>query len=87
DGQGNNVERLSVRRSIAGRFSQVTVLGQHGQYDNDGLDTTRSHLRSVVQDESLARRGIFRPKVVIDSSSESQDMATTRARKVLADSK
>lgn len=87
DGQGNNVERLSVRRSIANRFSQVTVLGQHGQYDNDGLDTTRSHLRSIVQDETLARRGIFRPKVIIDSSSENQDMATTRARKVLADSK
>ncbi|MGO2713257.1 phage baseplate assembly protein [Pseudomonas helleri] len=87
DGVGNNVERLSVRRSIANRFSQVTVLGQHGQYDNDGLDTTRSHLKSVVQDDTLARRGIFRPKVVIDSSSENQSMATTRARKVLADSK
>lgn len=87
DGVGNNVERLSVRRSIANRFSQVTVLGQHGQYDNDGFDTARSHLRSVVKDETLARRGIFRPKVVVDSSSENQDMATTRARKVLADSK
>lgn len=87
DGQGNNVERLSVRRSIAGRFSQITVLGQHGQYDNDGLDTGRAHLRSVIQDETLAKRGIFRPKVVIDSASESQDIATTRARKLLADSR
>lgn len=86
-GQDNNVERLSVRRSIANRFSQVTVLGQHGQYDNDGHDTSRSHLRSVVKDDALARRGIFRPKIVIDSSSESQDMATTRARKVLSDSR
>ena len=86
-GQGNNVERLSVRRSIANRFSQITVLGQHGQYDNDGYDTTRSHLRSVVQDETLAKRGIFRPKVIIDSASESQDMATTLARKLLADSR
>lgn len=87
DGQGNNVERLSVRRSIANRFSQITVLGQHGQYDNDGYDTSRSHLRSVISDDVLAKRGIFRPKVVIDSSSESQDMATTRARKLLADSR
>lgn len=86
-GQGNNVERLSVRRSIANRFSQITVLGQHGQYDNDGYDTTRSHLRSVVRDETLAKRGIFRPKIIIDSASESQDMATTRARKLLADSR
>lgn len=87
DGVGNNVQRLSVRRSIANRYSQITVLGQHGQYDNDGLDTKRAHLRSVIQDETLARRGIFRPKVVIDSSSENQDMATTRARKLLADSR
>lgn len=87
DGVGNNVQRLSVRRSIANRFSQITVLGQHGQYDNDGLDTKRAHLRSVIQDDTLARRGIFRPKVVIDSSSENQDMATTRARKLLADSR
>jgi prophage tail gpP-like protein len=87
DGQGNNVERLSVRRSFAIRYSQITVLGQHGQYDNDGFDTTRSHLRSVIQDDALAKRGIFRPKVIVDSSSESQDMATTRARKLLADSR
>jgi prophage tail gpP-like protein len=87
DGEGNNVQRLSARRSIANRYSQITVLGQHGQYDNDGLDTKRSHLRSVIQDETLARRGIFRPKVVIDSASENQDMATTRARKLLSDSR
>lgn len=87
DGVGNNVDRLSVRRSIANRYSQITVLGQHGQYANDGLDTKRSHLRSQVQDETLARRGIFRPKVIVDSSSENQDMATTRARKLLADSR
>jgi prophage tail gpP-like protein len=87
DGFGNNVQRLSVRRSIANRFSQITVLGQHGQYDNDGLDTSRSHVRSVIQDETLARRGIFRPKVVIDSACENQDIAKTRATKLLADSK
>lgn len=87
DGVGNNVQRMSVRRSIANRYSQITVLGQHGQYDNDGLDSKRAHLHSVIQDETLARRGIFRPKVIIDSASENQDMATTRARKLLADSR
>jgi len=87
DGVGNNVQRLSVHRSIVNRHSQITVLGQHGQFDNDGLDSKRAHLRSVIQDETLARRGIFRPKVVIDSASENQDMATTRARKLLADSR
>lgn len=87
DGVGNNVKRLSVRRSIVNRHSQITVLGQHGQYDNDGLDSQRAHLRSVIQDDTLARRGIFRPKVTVDSASENQDMATTRARKLLADSR
>lgn len=87
DGQGNNVERLSLRRSMPGRFSQVTVLGQHGQYDGDGYDTTRSKLKTVVKDDVLASRGIFRPKVVIDSSCENQDMSTARARKLLADSR
>jgi len=87
DGQGNNVESLSVRRSIAGRYSQITVLGQHGQYTGGGVTGGQSHLRSVVQDVALVQRGIFRPKVVIDSSSENQDMATTRARKLLADSR
>lgn len=87
DGVGNNVQRLSVRRSMPGRHSQITLLGQHGQYDDDGYDTSRAHTRAVIQDETLARRGIFRPRVVIDSASESQDMATARARKLLADSR
>lgn len=87
DGQGNNVERLSLTRSMPGRYSQVTVLGQHGQYDNDGYDTSRSKLKTVVKDDVLARRGIFRPKVVIDSSCENQDMSQARARKLLADSR
>jgi len=87
DGVGNNVEQLSLRRSLPGRFSQVTVLGQHGQYDADGYDTSRAKLKTVVRDEALAQRGIFRPKVVIDSSCEDQDMASARARKLLADSR
>ncbi|MGQ7818831.1 phage baseplate assembly protein [Metapseudomonas furukawaii] len=87
DGHGNNVQRLSVRRSIANRYSQVTVLGQHGQYDNDGWDTSRSHIASTVQDQALSRRGIFRPQVIVDSASETQDLATRRARKLLADSR
>ncbi|WP_282339383.1 phage baseplate assembly protein [Pseudomonas sp. PS02288] len=87
DGVGNNVQRLSVRRSMPGRYSQITLLGQHGQYEDDGYDTSRAHLRSVVKDETLAKRGIFRPRVIVDSASENQDMATTHARKLLADSR
>jgi len=87
DGQGNNVERLSLRRSMPGRYSQVTVLGQHGQFDGDGYDTTRAQLRTIVQDTALAQRGIFRPKVVVDTACENQDMSQARARKLLADSR
>lgn len=87
DGQGNNVEQLSVRRSIANRFSQITVLGQHGQYVDEDYNVQKTHQKAVIQDDTLAKRGIFRPKVIIDSSSESQDMATLRARKLLADSR
>ncbi|MHC8308201.1 hypothetical protein ACYZUC_01085 [Pseudomonas sp. GT1P32] len=81
------VARSNSVSSIANRYREITVLGQHSQYDPDELDAKRSHLRSTVQDQALARRGIFRPKVVIDSSNESQDMATTRARKLLSDSR
>ncbi|MGJ8523009.1 hypothetical protein R84981_001702 [Carnimonas sp. R-84981] len=86
DGANNNVTRLSVRRSIANRFSQITVLGQHGQYANDGLDGSQAHIQSQVQDQALTSRGIFRPKVVVNSA-ESADMASTVARKLLADSR
>lgn len=83
---GNNVERLSVRRSIADRYSQVTVLGQHGAFEGDGWDTDRTTLQAKIQDTALARRGIFRPRVVVDSGCDSTDLARARAQKLLADS-
>lgn len=82
----NNIEALSVRRGMAERFSQVTVLGQHGQFDDDDFDTDRTTLKAVVKDEALARRGIFRPRVIVDSACDTTDLATSRARKMLADS-
>ncbi|MDF5874234.1 hypothetical protein P4112_24535 [Pseudomonas aeruginosa] len=35
----------------------------------------------------MTRRGIFRPQVIVDSASETQDLTTRRARKVFADSR
>lgn len=55
DGKGNNVMGLSVERSFVERYSQITALAQHGQYDNDGLDPDRAHGKAVVQDKSLTR--------------------------------
>lgn len=87
DGQANNVQRLAVRRSIAQRFSEVRVLGQHGMFDNRyDAPTTRTAIESKVTDDALARRGIFRPRVVVDSGCDSANLARDRATKLLADS-
>lgn len=87
DGDGNNVERMSVRRSMAERYSHLSVLGQHGQYLGDAWDSSRGALRADVQDSGLTERGIFRPRIVVDSGCETPDRATLRARKLLADSR
>jgi len=86
DGRGNNIERLTVRRSIAQRYSEVTVLGQHGAFDADDWESNRTTLKALAKDEALARRGIFRPRVVVDSACDSTSLATSRAKKLLADS-
>lgn len=87
DGADNNVASLSLRRSMAERYSQITVLGQHGQFDGDGFGVDRVGLHAKVSDDALAQRGIFRPRVVVASDCDSTDLATARARKLLADSK
>lgn len=82
----NNVESLSVRRGMAGRYSQVTVLGQHGQFQGDDVGVNRTTLKAEVKDDALARRGIFRPRVVIDQACDTTDLARDRAQKLMADS-
>lgn len=86
DGRGNNVERLNLRRSIANRYSEVVVLGQHGAFGGGQWLTDRTALKARQVDSALQQRGIYRPRVVVDASCDSGDLATARARKLLADS-
>lgn len=86
DGADNNVTRMSVRRSMAESHSPITVLGQHGQFDGDGYQVDRVGLSAKVQDDALARRGIFRPRVVVASDCDNHAQAAERANKLLADS-
>lgn len=86
DGDGNNITRISVRRSIAQRYSQITVLGQHGAFDGNDWGNNRTTLKAQAKDDALARRGIFRPRVVVDGACDSNNLAASRAKKLLADS-
>lgn len=80
-GQGNNVLSLRRHNSIAGRFSEVTVLGQaHGTE----RETGKHAIKSTQIDAGVAW---YRPKIVIDHEADSEAVATDRARKLLADSR
>lgn len=78
-GKGNNIESLERKRSIANRYSEITVLGQsHGTEVNDG----QPGILGKATDTGLS---VYRPKIIIDSESDSQKVALQRARKLLAD--
>lgn len=85
DGKGNNVERLTERRSIAARFSEVTVLGQaHASGTGGGEQAGRNNVRAVVRDDGLP---VFRPKVVVDHEATSETIANARGRKIISDAR
>lgn len=79
DGKGNNVMRLSRRRSMVGRYSQVTVYGQtHGTDTEQG----KHNLRQTAVDKGMAA---YRPHVVVDHEADNAAICLARARKLLAD--
>ncbi len=81
DGQGNNVQRLHRVRSMAGRYSDITVLGQsHGS----ALQAGRHAIKVVERDSSVS---VYRPRIVIDHDADSLAAARARARKILSDSR
>ncbi|GHD63878.1 phage baseplate assembly protein [Jeongeupia chitinilytica] len=81
DGKGNNVERLSRTRSMAERYSEITVLGQaHGTAVENG----RHAIKASVRDPAVATH---RPRIVVDHDAENIDAARARARKLLSDSR
>lgn len=82
-GQGNNVLSLDLRRSIAERYSHLTVLGQtHGTAAESG----KNALSAAEKDEEMAAIA-YRPKVVVDHESDNTATARDRARKLLADAR
>lgn len=80
-GVGNNVESLQRRSSMAERYSEVTVLGQHHGTD---YETGKASLKGVAKDSSVS---VYRPMVVIDHECENVASALSRARKLLMDSR
>lgn len=85
DGKGNNVERLAERRSIAERFSEVTVLGQaHAGGSGDGERAGRNNVRTVVRDDGVKQ---YRPKVVVDHEAINEEIARARGRKIISDAR
>lgn len=79
-GSGNLLS-LTERRSIAERYSEVTVLGQaHAVGDRPG----RAAVKAVVQDEGVP---VHRPRVLIDHEATNETIARARGRKFLSDAR
>jgi prophage tail gpP-like protein len=81
NGQGNNTLRLSRRRSIAGRYSEMTVLGQ-----KRGTGTEEGK-HGIVATEKDIGVSWYRPRITVDYEAESEKVARARAKKLLADSR
>lgn len=81
DGRGNNLISLRRVRSMAERYSEITVLGQaHGTAVEGG----KHALKSTVRDTGVA---IYRPRIVVDHDAGNTEVARARARKLLSDSR
>lgn len=80
-GKGNNMISLAKLKSIHGRYSEVTVLGQtHGT----DLEQGKNALRATVKDDGV---NWYRPKIVVDHEADSYAVALDRARKLISDSR
>ena len=83
DGRGNNVLSLDLRRSIAERYSHLTVLGQtHGTE----AETGKHNLGAKYEDPEM-KAIAYRPKIVTDHESDNTAVAKARAQKLLSDAK
>lgn len=81
NGDSNNLISLDHRRSMAGRYSEVTVLGQaHGV----GAKAGQHNVKASAKDEDVV---FYRPKVEVDGDIENVTAARSRARKYIADSR
>jgi len=76
-----NMERLTQRRSIVGRHSRVTVLGQtHGTE----TETGKHALRASVDDTGVSW---YRPRIAVDYEADSTAVCESRARKLISDAR
>lgn len=81
DGKGNNVESLRRRRSMKGRYSEITVLGQRrGTHMEEG----KHNLKATATDTGVTW---YRPRIIVDYEADSNAVCRSRARKLLADSR
>lgn len=80
DGQNNNIESLNYTRSVADRFSEVTVLAQSHGVGSKGTN----NIKGVAKDPDMK---IHRPHVVVDSDVVNTDEAKKRALKIMSDSR
>jgi len=79
-GEGNNVLGMHRRQSQDESFSEITVLGQ----STGGGDLGYHDIKGVATDDTMP---YYRPKTVIDGNCESNELATHRAAKLIADSR
>ncbi|WP_076591975.1 phage baseplate assembly protein [Herminiimonas arsenitoxidans] len=76
--KGNNIQSLQRTRSIKDSYSEITVLGQSS---GDG-DAGQHNIKGVAKDDTMP---VYRPKVVVDGNCDSDELATRRANKLMAD--
>lgn len=81
DGRGNNVLNIGRRRSVAGRYSEVTVLGQK---PGTSLEDGKHALKATEPDKGMTW---YRPRIVVDYEADSEAVCRSRAIKLLADSR
>lgn len=80
-GHGNNVLRLSRRRSIQGRYSELTVLGQKRGTE---MEQGKHAIKATEKDTGVTW---YRPRVTFDYEADSEAVCRSRAKKLLADSR
>lgn len=83
NGKGNNIESLEVHKSIAERYSHLTVLGQtHGTAQEEG----KHAIGATFKDAEMVAIA-YRPRIVVDHESDNAGVAQDRARKLIADAR
>lgn len=79
DGRGNNVLALAERRSIAERYSELTVLGQSSAI---GDHAGRHNVKAVLHDKGVTTN---RPRIVMDHEATNEAIAAARGSKIISD--